>query len=176
MNSSKKLIQLYLDDQLDEADRLRVEQILQEDADARAELEAYQKIRQALKTTAVPAMEISQPDFLWSRVKAAVEKDETTAGAREKEHNPWWNWDFRWAFGGVTAVVFAALALSYLLWVWQGHTVSLPDFRKQGYSTVTVYTFDPTVYPAEYLSGHAGANVIWLAGVDAYEPAGGEKL
>ena len=61
-------------------------------------------------------------------------------------------------------------ALAFVFWAQRERIVAIQDFRKQGYSAVTVYTFDPEVYPAEYQSSHAGANVIWLTGVDAYGP------
>ena len=164
--SSKKLIQLYLDGQLDDADRRRVEDILKSDPGAAAELGDYRKIGQALKEAATATGEISQPDFMWSRVRAAIERGE--AAGEEGERTPWWNWDYRWAFAGVAAGVMCALALVF--WAQHDRTIALQNPRGQGYSAVTVYTFDPDVYPAEYRSSHAGANVIWLTGVDAYGP------
>lgn len=167
--NSKKLIQLYLDGQLDDADRRRVEEILQNEPETRAELDDYQKISRVLKEAGVPNAEISQADFMWSRVKAAIERGEFSGeGADGRERTPWWNWDYRWAFAGVVAGVMCALA--FVFWAQRERIVAIQDFRKQGYSAVTVYTFDPEVYPAEYQSSHAGANVIWLTGVDAYGP------
>ena len=167
--NSKKLIQLYLDGQLDDTDRRRAEDILKDDAQARAELADYQRIRGALQSAAIPGREISQPDFMWSRVKAAIERGEVTDEEAESgERTPWWNWDYRWAFAGVAAGVMCSLALVF--WAQRSQPIALQDLRKQGYSAVTVYTFDPQVYPAEYQSSHAGANVIWLTGVDAYGP------
>jgi len=167
---SKKLIQLYLDGQLDDADRQRAEELLKNDPEARAELEAYRKIGGALKEAGTPAGEISQPDFMWSRVKAAIERGQISEDeAEEGESTPWWNWDYRWAFAGVAAGVMCALA--FVFWAQRAQVVAIDDPRREGYSAVTVYTFDPDVYPAEYRSQNAGANVIWITGVDAYAPA-----
>lgn len=167
--NSKKLIQLYLDGQLDDSDRRRAEDILKNDPEARAELGDYQKISKALKEVGAPEGEISQPDFMWSRVKAAIERGEVSGEqSGEGERTPWWNWDYRWAFAGVAAGVMCALALVF--WAQREQTIAIADPRKEGYSSVTVYTFDPEVYPAEYRSSHAGATVIWLTGVDAYGP------
>ena len=166
---SKKLIQLYLDGRLDDADRQRAEDLLKNDPEARAELEDYRKIGRALKEAGTPGVEISQPNFMWTRVKAAIERGEIAEDeADDRERTPWWNWDYRWAFAGVAAGVICALA--FVFWAQRAQTVAIQDPRKEGYSAVTVYTFDPSVYPAEYRSSHAGANVIWLTGVDAYVP------
>ena len=165
--NSRKLIQLYLDGQLDDTDRQRAEEILKNDPEARAELGDYQKIGRALKEAAVSKGAVSQPNFMGSRVKAAIECGDAAgddAGGRERI--PWWNWDYRWAFAGVAASVMCSLALVF--WAQRSQIIVLQDPRKQGYSSVTVYTFDPQVYPAEYRSPHAGANVIWLTGADAY--------
>lgn len=171
MSDPKKLIQLYIDGELDEQDRLRAEQILQEDPEARAEVENSRKLRAALQSAASPSSEISQSDFMWSRVKESIERAEA---APRPERNPWWNWNYRWAFSGFAALVVVTLAVSYLSWARRTQVVNLPDDRKQGYSAVTVYTFDPDVYPAEYRSRNAEANVIWITGADAYEPAAGQ--
>lgn len=172
--STKKLIQLYLDGQLDDADRQRAEEIFKNDPAARAELKEYQKIGQVMKEVAVPSGDISQADFMWSRVKSAIQRGEISEDEADSgERTPWWNWDYRWAFAGVAAGVM--LALGMVFWAQQDRIVAVQDPRKEGYSTVTVYTFDPSVYPAEYRSTHAGANVIWLTGADAYGPPQGSE-
>jgi hypothetical protein len=160
-------MQLYLDGQLEDADRLRAEKLLKEDPQARAEMEVYERIRRALRDAATPGHEISQPDFMWTRVKETIERGAYPPDDTETERTPWWNWDYRWAFTGVAAGVILALGLIY--WSRQDvGTVAVPNYKGQGYSSVTVYTFDPEVYPAEYRSQHARATVIWLTGVDAY--------
>ncbi|MBV9464258.1 MAG: hypothetical protein JO317_08530 [Verrucomicrobiae bacterium] len=168
MKDTVKLMQLYLDGQLAGADRAALESRLEQSETLRAELREYERMRRSLQAVAA-SPEFSNAEFLWQRVKNAIHQEVRQQEAPPRERSPWWDWDFRWAFGSMAALVLIVLGLTHFFWLRLDRTISAPNDSAEGYSFVTVYSFEPGVYPAEYKSKNAGANVIWLTGADAYD-------
>ena len=127
-------IQAYVDGELSDRERTRVEALLNKDAEARALYEALKAMREVVSENE-PVLKMPETrEFFWSKIEREIQGSERITEAPVQEKTPWWMKFF--VPVGAAACLLAVLTVSPQQGATQSADLSVTEVATSGGFTV----------------------------------------